>query len=221
MNIFEKLSTIQNELKVPKKQFNKFGNYYFRSCEDILEAVKPICSKVNTTLIISDHILQIGNRFYVEATATLIDADEPGTVVSVTAYAREEESKKGYDTSQITGAASSYARKYALNGLFDIDDTKDSDSEQGNYDDQKTHDSQMFHANSDMMCEDCGGTIQDVTTDSGEYYSAKSIRSSSLKKYGRPMCYNCAAQEKRKIEAIKKVTYENADRYSKRPDIEY
>lgn len=128
MNIYEKLSNIQAELKAPKGQFNKFGNYRYRSCEDILEAVKPICKKHNAVLIISDELKNIGDRYYVEATAKLIDLENGCQEVSNTSSAREEESKKGMDASQITGTASSYARKYALNGLFNIDDTKDADT---------------------------------------------------------------------------------------------
>lgn len=130
MNIYEKLSNIQTGLKAPKGQFNKFGGYKYRSCEDILEAVKPLCRANNTILILSDEIKNIGDRYYIEATATLIDTENENQYVSNTAYAREEESKKGMDGSQITGTASSYARKYALNGLFNIDDTKDADTDE-------------------------------------------------------------------------------------------
>lgn len=121
--LFEVLSKIQKEMKAPKSQFNAFGKYKYRSCEDILEAVKPFLN--GTVLYISDEMVLIGERYYLKATATLRNGDE---AVSVTAYAREEVEKKGMDSSQITGAASSYARKYALNGLFLIDDTKDSDA---------------------------------------------------------------------------------------------
>lgn len=120
------LIAIQNELKAPKGQYNSFGKYHYRSCEDILEAVKPLLYKHNATLSITDEVVLIGDRFYVKATATFVSAD--GYVQNVSAYAREEQDKKGMDGSQITGASSSYARKYALNGLFLIDDTKDSDS---------------------------------------------------------------------------------------------
>lgn len=130
MNIYEKLSNIQNELKAPKSQFNKFGGYKYRSCEDILEAVKPICKKYGAVLVISDKLENIGDRYYIKAMAELIDTEEENVSVCNTAYAREEESKKGMDGSQITGTASSYARKYALNGLFDIDDTKDADTDE-------------------------------------------------------------------------------------------
>ena len=127
MNIKEKLVKIQSELKAPKGQFNKFGNYAYRSCEDILTAFKPLGVKYNVALYISDNIKLIGDRYYVEATATLLDSESDETI-DVSAYAREEENKKGQDSSQTTGSTSSYARKYALNGLFAIDDTKESDS---------------------------------------------------------------------------------------------
>lgn len=127
MNIYEKLSNIQKELKCNKSQYNKFGNYYYRSCEDILESVKPLCHKYRLTLVINDEIEVISERYYVKAVATLFDFDSDKTIVS-SAYARESLTKKGMDESQITGTSSSYARKYALNGLFNIDDTKDNDT---------------------------------------------------------------------------------------------
>ena len=122
----KELNTIQSLLKAPKEQYNKFGNYKYRNCEDILEAVKPLLFSQSCTLTISDEIVMIGTRYYVRATATIKNAN--GETETTTAYAREDESKKGMDASQITGSTSSYARKYALNGLFCIDDTKDSDS---------------------------------------------------------------------------------------------
>jgi hypothetical protein len=144
MNIYEKLSNIQNELKAPKGQFNKFGGYKYRSCEDILEAVKPICKKYKAVLVISDTLVNIGERYYIQATARLTDIEankeSEDTCISNTAYAREEESKKGMDGSQITGTASSYARKYALNGLFNIDDTKDADTDEFTKQTQKNDD---------------------------------------------------------------------------------
>ncbi len=127
MNIYEKLLNIQNALKCNKSQYNSFGKYYYRSCEDILEAVKPICQQHGAVLTVSDEIALIGERFYIKATATLIDV-ESGERVSATAFAREEQDKKGMDASQLTGSCSSYARKYTLNGLFCIDDTKDADA---------------------------------------------------------------------------------------------
>ena len=122
-----KLMNIQQELKAPKGQYNSFGKYAYRSCEDILEAVKPLLKKEKVVLTIGDELQYIGNRYYIKATATLIDTESEATI-SNSAYAREEETKKGMDGSQITGASSSYARKYALNGLFGIDDNKDSDT---------------------------------------------------------------------------------------------
>lgn len=127
-SIYEKLQKVQAELKAPKGQYNSFGGYHYRSCEDIVEAVKPHLQAVGAALMLSDELVLIGSRYYIKATATLAAAEGN---VSVTAYAREEESKKGMDGSQITGTASSYARKYALNGLFAIDDTKDADATQG------------------------------------------------------------------------------------------
>ena len=127
MTLHEKLIAIQIELKAPKGQTNAFGKYKYRSCEDIFEALKPLLKVQGCVLTLSDEVVMIGTRFYVKATATLQSID-PFSTAECTAYAREEEDKKGMDGSQITGAASSYARKYALNGLFCIDDTKDSDA---------------------------------------------------------------------------------------------
>ena len=120
----QKLIEIQAELKAPKSQFNKFGGYNYRNCEDILEAVKPLCAKHEIVPLLSDEIVMIGDRFYVKATAKVTDGKDE---IATTAFARESKEKKGMDESQITGSASSYARKYALNGLFCIDDTKDAD----------------------------------------------------------------------------------------------
>lgn len=127
MTIYEKLLQVQTELKAPKSQRNTFGNYNYRNCEDILEAVKPLCAKVKALILLTDEIKNVADRYYVEATAQFIDI-ETAESVSVKANAREEETKKGMDGSQITGASSSYARKYALGGLLNIDDNKDSDS---------------------------------------------------------------------------------------------
>lgn len=123
IEFMEKIAKIQRELKAPKNQYNKFGGYKYRNCEDILESAKPLLNGL--VLSISDEIVLVGTRFYVRATATITDGEN---TYSATAYAREEESKKGMDASQLTGSTSSYARKYALNGLFCIDDTRDADS---------------------------------------------------------------------------------------------
>lgn len=130
MTIYEKLAMIQSTLKAPKGQYNSFGKYKYRNCEDILESVKPLLAEVKAVVIIGDELELIGSRFYVKATARFIDCETDAQITN-TAYAREEDTKKGMDGSQITGASSSYARKYALNGLFAIDDTKDSDTTNG------------------------------------------------------------------------------------------
>ena len=127
--IYEKLLTVQNELKAPKDKRNNFGGYNYRSCEGILEAVKPLLQAQGLMLTIKDEVVNIGDRYYVRATVLLDDISSNGEI-AVTALAREEEAKKGMDASQITGTASSYARKYALNGLFLIDDTKDADTDE-------------------------------------------------------------------------------------------
>lgn len=129
MNIYEKLIKVQSELKAPKNQRNNFGGYNYRSCEDILEAVKPILKDNKLTLTLKDDIVNIGDRYYIVAIANLIDV-ETGEKIETQAQARESETKKGMDDSQITGTASSYARKYCLNGLFLIDDTKDADTDE-------------------------------------------------------------------------------------------
>lgn len=129
MSVYAKLGKIQAELKAPKGQYNSFGKYNYRSCEDILEAAKPLVKSNACVLVLSDEITYLGDRYYIKATATLIDA-ETGEQASNTAYAREEKEKKGMDGSQITGTASSYARKYALNGLFCIDDARDADTDE-------------------------------------------------------------------------------------------
>ena len=125
--IHTKLNAIQSALKAPKSQYNEFGKYKYRKAEDILESVKPLLAKNGCTLTCTDELVLIGDRYYIKATAT-ITATEDGSSVSTTAYAREELTKKGMDESQVTGASSSYARKYALNGLLCIDDTADSDT---------------------------------------------------------------------------------------------
>lgn len=124
--LVKKLIQIQNRLKAPKSQYNSFSNFYYRSAEDILEALKPLLMEQELTLFINDEIVQIGERYYIKAVCTLTDGKEN---IETQAFAREAENKKGSDESQITGACSSYARKYALNGMFCIDDAKDPDSE--------------------------------------------------------------------------------------------
>jgi hypothetical protein len=129
MNIHKKLQGIQSSLKAPKGQTNKFGGYRYRSAEDILTSVKPLLAEWSCTLVITDEMVEVGGRVYVKSTAVIASTDDSSdSSIHVNAYAREAETKKGMDDAQITGSASSYARKYALNGLFAIDDTKDPDA---------------------------------------------------------------------------------------------
>ena len=126
-NVYQKLMEVQSKLKAPKSQYNSFGKYSYRSCEDILEALKPLLNEVGAIVNISDQVKLIGDRYYIEATAMFLDVNTGDSIISK-AIAREDESKKGQDLAQLSGATSSYARKYALNGLFAIDDNKDADS---------------------------------------------------------------------------------------------
>ena len=126
-NVYQKLMEVQSKLKAPKSQYNSFGKYSYRSCEDILEALKPLLNEAGAIVNISDQVKLIGERYYIEATAMFLDVNTGDSIVSK-AIAREDENKKGQDLAQLSGATSSYARKYALNGLFAIDDNKDSDA---------------------------------------------------------------------------------------------
>lgn len=136
MNVYEKLLLVQKKLNAPKSKFNKFGGYNYRSCEDILDGVKPLLVEVKATLFMTDDVIQIAERIYVKTTAKFVDI-ESGEVVENTAYAREPLAMKGMADSQITGASSTYARKYALNGLFCIDDTVDEDTSETSDDERK------------------------------------------------------------------------------------
>ena len=191
MEIYKKLSHIQQNLKAPKDQFNSFGGYKYRSCESILEALKPLLAQTNTTISFDDSIMECGGRVYVMAAVTLRDTDNPDDYIMVSAYAREEETKKGMDASQVTGAASSYARKYALNGLFCIDDNKDSDA-------TNTHGKEPVGGSNPPprntgtneplggfipKCVACGVKITDAEHDY------------SVKKYKRPLCRTCQKKE--------------------------
>ena len=198
--IYEKLFAVQQSLKAPKDQVNSFGNYKYRSCEQVLEALKPLLKENKMTVILSDAVKEIGGRVYIEATATAVDI-ETSEKVSVTASAREEETKKGFDSSQISGASSSYARKYALSGLFAIDDNKDSDATNNGekYDNagQKTendvvasltqHDDEGYF----IVCADCNAKIRDQKKKDGSLYSVQDYVAACLKVYGRPVCKAC------------------------------
>jgi hypothetical protein len=153
----EELIAIQTELKAPKSQTNNFGHYNYRSCEDILEAVKPLLKKYDCELILSDEVVMVGARIYVKATAEIHSKSDNR---KVTAYAREAEVKKGMDDSQITGAASSYARKYALNGLFLIDDNKDSDTNEYNNQTNSAASKNQVEPSNEVRCPECGIIIK-------------------------------------------------------------
>jgi len=158
------LIKIQEELKAPKNQRNSFGNYNYRSCEDILEALKPLLSKYECYITITDNIELIGDRYYVRAMASLMNKD--GKSVSVSSYAREQLEKKGMDSSQITGATSSYARKYALNGLFAIDDARDADTQDNRNEGKKEIKVELI---SDEDCLLLQNEINELGLDLGQY----------------------------------------------------
>ena len=179
LTIYEKLLKIQTELKAPKNQVNKFGGYNYRSCEDILEAVKPLLEKYNCTLKISDELVNVGERYYIKATALLIDT-EKGMVIENTAFAREEESKKGMDGSQITGATSSYCRKYCLNGLFLIDDTKDADTDE--FTEQQDKKTKKEYDYRKQLIEYCNKNGIDMNEIANEYSLSGSSKQEDFKK---------------------------------------
>lgn len=200
MSIFTKLLAIQKELKAPKSQYNSFGKYNYRNSEDILEAVKPLCEKFLAVLTLGDELMLVGDRFYIKATATLTDT-ENGETVSTVAFAREELTKKGMDGSQITGSSSSYARKYALNGLFCIDDTKDADMLNNSKEyTQPTRQAQKHpikpaqppkQASNEIICPVCGKPTQPARAKDGSGYIPADV---IIKQYGK--CPNCLKAEK-------------------------
>lgn len=178
MSVYEKLSKVQSELKAPKGQYNSFGKYKYRSCEDILEAVKPLNAKHGVVLTVGDEVVEISNRFYVKATATLVDV-ESGEKVTNTALAREDDAKKGMDGSQITGTASSYARKYCLNGLYCIDDTKDADTDE--YRAQQEHKPQESKPQERQYVKVVNGRTA-VINSNGEYVAIENLTVEQLEK---------------------------------------
>ena len=199
-NVREKLAAVQKVLKAPKSQYNSFGKYAYRSCEDILEAAKPLCIENGLVLTISDEIIEVGGRIYVKATATVADAQiESEGVISVTGFAREPEEKKGMDSSQITGAASSYARKYALNGLFSIDDTKDADAtnDHGKGKAQavaeKAQAAGIGEQVKEYKCCDCGKEFKEFTDKNRKTWSAGQVyhMSESNNTDGKARCSSC------------------------------
>ena len=218
MTIHEKLAAIQKELKAPKSQYNSYGKFSYRNCEDILEAVKPLCEKNKVVLFLNDEVLFIQTRFYIKATATLMDLEGAG-VIDVSAYAREEESKKGMDGSQVTGAASSYARKYALNGMFCIDDAKDSD-----YTNQQPKDNgnqqrggqrgptqpQQAQQPATPKCDNCKKDIMPIRRSNGTILTVEEIIDGSRRSYNKTLCYSCMKAEKKAREAAQQQKAEEA-----------
>lgn len=175
-SFYSLITKVQSELKAPKGQFNKFGGYKYRNCEDILEAVKPLLSKLGLVITINDELINMGNRFYIKATATISDGENS---ISNSALAREAETKKGMDESQITGAASSYARKYALNGLLLIDDTKDADATEthGKEETKEVNETKSFSSKakelSDKKLDETVKTITEPKKSSGGWAAAR------------------------------------------------
>lgn len=186
-NVRASLAAVQAALKAPKSQYNSFGKYKYRSCEDILEAVKPLLKEHGLTLTLCDSLTECGGRIYIRAAACVQDV-ESGDEVEACAFAREPETKKGMDDSQITGTASSYARKYALNGLFCIDDTKDADTEESRGRDQ-----------AGPSCAQCGEEIKAVMN-RGALYDTETIVRKATEAYGKPLCWSCMRQAKKKQE---------------------
>lgn len=201
MNTFlSRVCDLQTELKAPKGQYNSFGKYKYRSCEDILEAVKPLLHKHRLVLTVSDTLTSVGDRFYVQATARLRDT-ESECFIENTALAREAAEKKGMDESQITGTASSYARKYALNGLFCIDDTKDADTDaftakargeelppDAAFPKPKTEDPAPVKV---TPCADCGAVLHTIFKKDGSPWEPENIAAYSMRRFNRVLCPDC------------------------------
>ena len=198
MSIHEKLGKIQVNLKAPKNQFNSFGRYAYRSCEDILEAVKPLLSDTGCTLTITDDVIAVAERIYVKATCKLTEI-KTGETVEVSACAREAEDKRGMDAAQVTGSTSSYARKYALNGLFSIDDTKDADAtnDHGKGKAQAVAEKAQAVGIGEQVkeykCCDCGKDFQAFTDKNGKTWSAGQVyhMSESNNTDGKARCSAC------------------------------
>ena len=193
MGVYEKLLAVQSELKAPKDQYNAFGGYKYRSCESIMEAVKPILSKYKAVILLDDDIVEVAGRVYVKATAQFIDCED-AKGIEAHAFAREDESKKGMDGSQLTGATSSYARKYALNGLLAIDDTKDADATQGKDEREKPAMPQEKKQSTPaaIICERCKEQVKPGKTKEGKLWSvADMVTYSKLRFKGAVYCQDC------------------------------
>ena len=185
--IYAKLAAIQAELKAPKNQYNSFGKYNYRSCEDILEAVKPLAKAQGCAVLLSDEAVVVDGWHYIKATVQLVSAE--GEVAAAMAYAREPEMKKGMDASQITGTASSYARKYALSGLFALDDTKDADSQDNSSEGKPT----QKPSQKAYCCADCGKPFVKITDRTGKVWMPEQQydAAASLSPDGKARCRAC------------------------------
>ena len=196
-NALEKLGAVQKILKAPKNQFNSFGKYNYRSCEDILEAAKPLCIENGLVLTISDDVVEVGGRIYIKATATVYSTEDKTDCVSVHALAREADEKRGMDSAQVTGSTSSYARKYALNGLFSIDDTKDADATndhgKGKAMASKAEAAGIGEQVKEYKCCDCGKEFKEFTDKNGKTWSAGQVfhMSESNNTDGKARCSSC------------------------------
>lgn len=198
MNVHEKLLEVQSRLKAPKSQYNAFGKYHYRSAEDILEAVKPVCKEVGAVIYLTDSPLFVEGRHYIMATAIFVDV-ESSQEVRVSAVAREDESKKGMDGAQVTGSTSSYARKYALNGLLDVDDCKDSDELDGveaktaEFKRAETVPEEVF------FCDHCDKVVEAIKKRDGTMWQPKDmVEYSRLKYEGKVLCAACMKAESKK-----------------------
>lgn len=208
-NFYKRVIAAQCALKAPKNQRNNFGGYNYRSAEDILEAAKPICKQNNLLLTLYDDLRLLGDRYYIQATATLRDTDSDQLIV-VTAYAREADSKKGMDDSQVSGTASSYARKYALNGLFLIDDTKDADTDeyakQVRKDEPEKKPEPAKKAEPakavSFTCAECGAVLRPYISTDGKEIGVRHHATGSEKRFGKVLCLDCI--EKLYPDAVRK-----------------
>ena len=196
-SFMKRVATVQGELKAPKNQYNSFGKYKYRSCEDILEAAKPLCVKNGMVLTVNDSVVVVGERYYIKATATLRDT-ESAEELSNEAFAREENEKKGMDSAQVTGATSSYARKYALNGLFCIDDTKDVDTEEYQ---QKSKQETIPKEIPKLTCDECNRVILGYKGRGGKEISAEAHIEFTKKNYGKVLCVDCAKKAQAELVA--------------------
>jgi hypothetical protein len=196
--VFKKLLEVQRKLKAPKSQYNQFGKYNYRSAEDILEAVKPVCGEVGAVIFMSDSVRFVEGRHYIEAAVTFADVDT-GEFIQVKASAREDESKKGMDGAQLSGATSSYARKYALNGLLDVDDCKDSDEMDG----VEARTAEFKRADvvpqEVFFCDLCGNEVTATKKRDGTMWEPKDMAVYSRMKYdGKCLCASCMKAESKK-----------------------